>query len=207
MKIITKKIFPDFSLPLPIYTSIHIADGVGKDGEEFDVYVGLNEKQAEQVKNLSLDENDSELQNNTGDLNRFGYGSYEDWYKKNRTPFCVIHKRTDALAALIWFGPKLLGKKSIKFGKAMEEGEQSDPVDNWHTIVFRSYPPFRGKGLMKNFALFAMDIYKKHFPHAMFWLGTNDGNKGMRKLGLELNFEPDENASDLSMNWLVMIKK
>ena len=89
----------------------------------------------------------------------------------------------------------------------MEEGEQSDPADNWHTIVFRSYPPFRGKGLMKNFALFAMDIYKKHFPNAIFWLGTNDMNKGMRKLGSELNFEPDENASDLSMNWLVMVKK
>lgn len=203
MKIIHKDNIPEFSLPLPIYNSIHIADAVCKMGDEFDIYIGLDKKYAEQLKVLSLDENDTELQNKTGDRARFGEGSYEKWYKKGRTAFCVVHKRTDALAALIWFGPKSLGKKSIKFGP-----ETEDKIQNyWHTAVWRSYPKFRGRGIMKNFSIFAIDFYKKYFPGIGLWAGTDSGNNTFIRLVTELGFEVNEENSDLAANWLVMVKK
>jgi hypothetical protein len=207
MKIATKKDFPDFSLPPPIFSAICIADGIGKDGEEFDVFMGLDKEHVRQLVNLSLDTNDADLQNNTGDRKRFGEGSYEDWYEKNRTPFCLIHKRTNALAALIWFGPKSLGIKSIKFGVEENPGEPHETEYNWHTISCRSYPGFRGKGLMKNFTQFTMDIYRKKFSGVAFWAGMDNRNKGIIKLLSELGFEISEENSDLTENWLVMTKK
>ena len=203
MKIIPKENLPNFSLPLLIYSAIRVADGIGKDGEEFDVYVGLEKKYIEQLKKLSLDKKDVDLQNHTGDRKRFGEGLYEVWYNKNRTPFCLIHKRTDALAALIWFGPKPLGEKSIKFRKDKEYENQNI----WHTVSYRSYPNFRGKGLMKNFSKFVIDFYKNKFPNIMIWAGMDDRNTAMVKLSSDLSFEIDEKSSDLSENWLVMVKR
>ncbi len=207
MKIVTRKNLQDFSLPLPVFDSVHVADAIGMDGEEFEIFVGMSEKCTLRLKRLSLDESDISLQKGTGDRNRFGEGSYKEWYGKNRTPFCLIHKRTDALAAFVWFGPKPLGEKSIRFGSNVEKIEQPVAEENWHTISCRSYPPFRGKGLMKNFTQFVMDIYKKNFPGAMFWSGTDNRNTAMVKLGSELGFEISGNDSDLSENWLVMVKK
>ena len=207
MKITLKKDLPDFSLPLSIFNSIHIADGIGKDGEEFDIFIGLKKKYIEQLKNRSLDKSDDEIQNNTGDRERFGNGSYEEWYEKNRTPFCLIHKRTDTLAALVWLGPKILGKKSIKFGEETKKDEEYLMEKNWHTISCRSYSPFRGKGLMKNFTQLAIDFYKKQFPNALFWAGMDNRNKGIIRLMSNLEFEVNEKNSELSENWLVMTKK
>lgn len=203
MKIISREKLPDFSLPLPIYSAVHLADAIGKDGEEFEVFVGLEKKYTEQLQKLSLDKNDVDLQEHTGDRARFGEGSYEVWYNKNRTPFCLIHKRTDALAAFIWFGPKPLGEKSMKFRKDREYKKQ----DTWHTISCRSYPPFRGNGLMSNFIKFAMELYKNYFPNVLIWDGMDDRNKAMVKLSEELGFEIDKEKSDLPEHWLVMVKK
>jgi len=115
----------------------------------------------------------------------------------------LVHKETDKLAALVWFGPKSLGKKSLKFGD-----EEKDKVQNdWHTAVWRSYPSFRGKGLMKNLTTFVMDIYKEHYPDIGFWLGTDNRNEAMIMLGLKLGFKIDNENSDLSNNWQVMVKK
>jgi len=203
MKIIPPNDLTDFILPLPIYRSIRIADAIGRDGEEFGIFVGLNGKCVEQLKKFSLDDLDVDLQNNTGDKKRFGEGLYEDWYTKSRTPFCLVHKQTDALAALVWFGPKSIGKKSIKFGE-----EEKDEIQNsWHTISCRSYIPFRGKGIMKNFTEFVMDVYKKQFSNINFWAGMDDRNKAVLKLFLELDFGIDEENSDLNSNWLIMTKK
>ena len=207
MKIIPKENLPDFFLPLPIYSAIHVADAIGKDGEEFDLFIGLEKKYIEQLKQLSLDERDAILQNNTGDRARFGEGSYEDWYAKNRTPFCLIHKRTDALAALVWIGPKTLGKKSIKFGQESNEKEKTKVGDNWQTISCRAYPPFRGKGHMKNFIKFVLDVYKNKFPNSKFWLGVDNRNKIALRLFSGLEFEIDEENSILLENWLIMVKK
>jgi len=203
MKIIPKENLPDFSLPLPIYSAIRVADAIAQDGEEFDVYVGLEKKYIEQLKKLSLDKNDVDLQNHTGDRARFGEGSYEVWYERGRTPFCLINKRSDTLASLVWFGPKPLGEKSIKFRKDREYEKQNI----WHTISCRSYPPFRGKRNMGGFVKFAIDIYKKHFPNIMLWAGTDDRNIAMVKLVKEIGFEVDQENSDLPEHWLVTVKK
>ncbi|MFZ2149696.1 MAG: hypothetical protein WAV15_00880 [Minisyncoccia bacterium] len=201
MKIIAKDNILDFSLPLPIYTSVHIADAVCKRGEEFDLLVGLDKKYAEQLRKLSEDDRDIDLQNFTGDRRRFVEKTYEHWYKKIRTPFALIHKQTDSLAAIIWFGPKPIGAKSEKFGK-----DEHAKEDTWHTISFRSYPLFRGRGMMKNFAKFVLDIYKTHFPQAKLWTGTDERNHVFVKLISELGFQIDEKNSDLPENWLVMTK-
>ena len=206
MKITPRKDSENFSLPLPVFNSINIADAINKDGEEFDVLVGLGKEQVEQLKKFSLDKSDVEIQENTGDRERFGKGSYEEWYALNRTPFCIINKRTGALAALVWFGRKDLGKKSIKFGKDANTTETL-MEHNWHTLSCRSYVPFRGKGLMKNFTQFAMNIYKKQFTNAIFWTGMDDRNKRVVRLMTNLEFEVDKENSDLSHNWLVMTKK
>lgn len=202
MKINPRDNLADFSLPLPIYTSFHVADAICKRGEEFDVWVGFEKKYVDQLKKLSLDESDTELQENTGDAARFGTGSYETWYKKNRTVFALVHKQTDALAAIIWFGPKTLGKKSIKLIKDGKNKEEKI----WHTGSIRSYPNFRGRGMMKNFVEFSMNFYKRYFLNIKFWLGMDDRNGAVIKLATKLGFEVDEKNSDLSDNWLVMTK-
>lgn len=202
MRVILRENLPNFSLPLPVFSSIHIADAINKEGEEFDVLLGLDTKYVEQLKNLSLDKSDTDLQNNTGDFNRFGVGSYEDWYKKNRTIFALINKQRDILSAIVWFGPKSLGKKSIKFGKE----EDNEYQTKWHTVSVRSYSVWRGKKMMKNFVEFALNFYKKYFVNIKFWMGTDDRNIAAVKLFSELNFETDEENSDLEENWLVMTR-
>jgi hypothetical protein len=34
MKIISQNNIPEFSLPLPVFKAVHLADAVGRDGEE-----------------------------------------------------------------------------------------------------------------------------------------------------------------------------
>ena len=180
MKIIPQNNAPKFSLPLPIWSSVHLADAIGEDGEELSVFVGLEKKYTEQLKAIALDENDVDLQKHTGDRERFGLGSYEDWYEKNRTPFALIHKQSDALSALVWFGPRPLFADE----------------NYWQTAAWRSYGPFRGKGIMRNFTQFAMEIYRKSFPDAKFWIALKRDNKGSAQLAVNLDFEVLEEASD-----------
>ena len=200
--VINKKTFTDFSLPLPIYTSVKLAEAIDQQGEAYELFVGIEKKYAEQLKQLSLNESDVELQNNTGDRRRFGEGSYEEWYEKNRTPFVLIHQPTDKLAALVWFGPKSLGKKSIKFCSE----EQDIPQNNWHTAVWRAYPTFRGKGLMKDFTQFVMEVYQRQFPGIRLWAGTDVKNSAMIGLSAKLGFVTDPENSDLAVGWLVVVK-
>lgn len=202
MKIIPKEKTETYSLPLPLYKSIKIADAICREGKEFDLLIGLDEKYARKLQELSADENDSDLRGFTGDYRRFVEGSYESWYKKNRTIFVLIHKQSDDLAAVIWFGPKILGQKSVKFGGTEERKIDSD----WHTISFRSYPQYRGKGMMKSFSEFTINLYKKHFPHAKLWTGTDDRNSAFIRLITSLGFTTDEESSDLAEHWLVMTK-
>src|ERR1043166_151550 len=104
-------------VPVPIYKVFKIAAAVGTvvdPHEEFDVYLGLNNAMVTKLKMLSLNRGDEALQENTSDYERFGRGSYEDWYSKGRVPFALVHRATGSLAALAWFGPKPLGRKSIK---------------------------------------------------------------------------------------------
>lgn len=174
--------------PLPIYSVTEIGDAISKDGDNFYIFAGLDEKMVSQLKILSLDKNDTEIQKNTSDLKRFGIGLYEDWYKKNRTPFALVQKNTNKLAALIWFGPESL------------DGNKG----NFHTSAWRSYPSFRGKGLMKEFARFVMDIYAKNTPDIKFWITVKKENAGSIGFAKALGFlELSEASNDTS---LIMVK-
>jgi RimJ/RimL family protein N-acetyltransferase len=208
MKIIPKEKVEDYSLPLPIYKSVRIADAIGRDGSEFEVWVGLSEKHVKELRELSADPSDEALQNFTGDRKRFVIGTYEYWYKNNRSIYALVHKRTDDLAAIIWLGPKPLGKKSMKFSDELVDKEH-DPKrmeSNWHTISIRSYPKYRGKGMMKGFVRFVMDNYKNHFPHAKIWAGMDDRNVAIVKLLEALDYKISHEFSDIPEHWLVMIR-
>lgn len=206
---ITKKLnrrLPNF--PLPIYKSIKIANSVSETGDKFSIFAGLDKKKVKELKKLSLDKSDVDLQKNTSDLARFGKGSYEKWYKKNRTPFALVHNATDTLAGLIWFGPKQLGLKSLKHLSKKELALEKNSVyrGTWHTISYRSYPGFRGKGLMKDFGIFVMDIYLKKFPDIKLWNSTNKENSAGTRYAESLGFKLNEKLSDKKKNWLVMVK-
>ncbi len=188
MKIISKSNLEPLLFPLPIYKTIKIGEAASKDGNSFSIFVGLNEKMVAQLKVLSLDKSDVEIQKNTSDKKRFGEQSYEDWYKKNRTPFVLVHTATNALAALVWFGPEPLEKK---------EG-------NWHTVAWRSYPSFRGRGLMKEFAKFTMEIYASKIPDVKFWAVIKKENAGSIGFAQAIGFKDTQQA--LSDGSLIMIK-
>jgi RimJ/RimL family protein N-acetyltransferase len=193
------------SLPLPIFTSVRIGEVSGKSGEAFDLVAGLDEKLVAQLKQHSLDMSDTELQENTSDHARFGEGSYEAWYAKNRVPFALVHKESGTLAALIWFGPKPLGRKSLKHLSPEERAQDERAMDSgdWHTIVFRAYKPYRGQGLMKPFALEAMRIYKDYFPSARIWAGINAKNAASIALAEKVGLRKDASVSD--ENWVAMV--
>src|SRR3989344_6681441 len=164
--------------PLPLYEFVRIGNLQSKDDVDFDIIAGLSKELVAELKKKSLDESDARLQKNTSDRLRFGEGSYEEWYAKKRTPFALIEHKTDALAALAWFGPKPLGRKSLKYLSETERQEESkQKEDAWHTIVYRSYPPFRGKGLMTPFVREVIRIYMEHYPEAKLWVGMNADNE------------------------------
>lgn len=179
MEIIPKKNIANFSLPLPIYQTIQIADAISKDGENFSIFVGFDKKLVEQLKKYSMDENDVDLQKYTKDKKRFVENSYEAWYKKNRTPFALVHMKTGIMAAHVRFGPEPL-----------HEGCKC------HTAGWRSYKPWRGKGLMKDFTKFAMDIYMQKFPNIKLWISAKKENAGSVKLATVLGFKIDKQKSN-----------
>ncbi len=166
-------------LPLPIYKSIKIAEAIGKEGDKFSIFIGLDQSLVEQLKKYSADKSDTELQKNTSDWKRFVEGTYEEWYKKNRTSFALVHNESGAMAAIMRFGPEPLLKE----------------VSNWHTIGWRSYNPWRGKGVMKDFAKFTLDFYLQSFTNIKFWISARKENTGSIKLAEFLDFKTDEEKS------------
>ncbi len=160
-------------LPLPLFSEKEVGTLRLSDGEELSVRIGLSEDLVQKLKEHAQDTEDTELQKNTSDYRRFVESSYEDWYKKDRTPFVLVSK-TGELAAIIWFGPEKLPGEP-------EEGE-------WDTIAFRSYPPYRGKGIMTPFGTFALAAYSTMRPGRSIWLETGSDNEAGRHLYKKLGF-------------------
>lgn len=188
------KIRPDetalegLGFPLPLYESIVMGEAEHENGTRFLIHAGLSREHAEELKALSLDESDEAIQTLTSDRKRFGIGSYEAWYEKGRAPFALIDAETDTLAALVWLGPSPL----------------HDEPGDWHTIAYRSYPPFRGAGIMKSFAQFALDTYRKQYPDARFWAGIDAKNASSTGLAKALGFEKNEEHSDENHSVMIM---
>lgn len=193
-----------FSLPLPLFKMIRIGELTSREGEVFSLWIGANEKVVAELKEKSLNTADIEIQNNTSDRERFGEGSYEEWYSKNRTPFTLL-SADGSLAAFAWFGPKPLGRKSIRHLSQEDRAKELEQKEDvWHTLVYRSYAPYRGKGLMTSFVRFATEEYKKHFPGAKFWVGINSANAGSIALAEKLGYQHRVDLVDAEKNWLGM---
>lgn len=193
-----------FSLPLPLFVMMRIGTLVSRDNEEFSIWVGANQETVAQLKEKSLDESDLEIQKNTSDRDRFGKGSYEEWYSKNRTPFTLLAP-DGSLAAFAWFGPKPLGRKSLKYLSEEDRAKELEQKEDvWHTLVYRSYPPYRGRGLMTDFVRFVSDEYTKHFPDAKFWVGMSVDNAGSEALATKLGYKRRDDLYDREKNWVAM---
>jgi len=192
------------SIPLALYESMSIGVAETDAGQRFALVLGLDEAGARKLRELSLAD-DPALRDNTSDYERFGTGSYEEWYAKGRSIFALIDETNGALAAITWYGPKPLGRKSLKHlspEERAEEGKQKS--DEWHTVVFRSYPPYRGTGIMTDFARATMEIYLRYFPHAHLWAGINAANPASIRLSEKLGFVRDEAHSGDS--WVAMVR-
>lgn len=193
-----------FLLPLPLYGMIKLGTLTSKDGEEFAIWIGADKDTVEKVKEKSLDASDVEIQKNTSDRKRFGEGSHEEWYSKDRTPFALIHS-SGALAAFAWFGPKPLGRKSLKYLSEDERAKElTQKEDVWHTLVYRSYAPYRGKGLMTEFVRFATDVYREHYPDVKLWVGMSADNAGSAALASKLGYQRRDDLYDVEKNWVAM---
>ena len=187
---------------LPLYASVPLGLLL-KDAEKFEIRVGLDEALVAQLKQYSLDESDEDIQKNTSDRKRFGEGSYEEWYSKNRTPFALV--KDGSLAALVWFGPKPLGRKSLKYLSEEEQKKELEQHEEvWHTLVYRSYKPYRGAGLMSAFVRFALDAYRELYPDAKFWVGLSDDNKASAGLATRIGFIRRDDLFDAEKNWVAM---
>lgn len=176
-------------LPLPVY-EMHEIGKADAAGQLFFIYAGLSKELADELKTRSLDDSDKEIQRMTSDRRRFGEGSYDAWYAKSRNPFALVDQ-SGHLAALAWLGPEQ-PPPHAQLGAA-----------EWHTIAYRSYPPYRGRGVMKSFVTFALNSYAKRSPNARIWAGIHAENKASQSLSLGLGFttagEPHEGS-------IVMVK-
>jgi RimJ/RimL family protein N-acetyltransferase len=200
MKIEQNKLFP-----LPIYTTISVGSIEGRDNTMFTLHAGMTEEQVSQLKAFSLNETDTALQNNTSDRKRFGEGSYQEWYANNRVPFSVIEDATGNLAALIWFGPKPVGVKSLNH---ITDDEQKEILNtesgNGHTIAYRAYNPYRGVGIMKKAVIAATKAYLEVFPEAMLWAIVDESNEASVGLSKALGYVEAGEAKD---GFVVMVRE
>lgn len=195
-------------LPLPLYDSVPLGTVTDRTGERFTLVAGLSRELVGQLVERSLDTSDVEIQQNTSDRERFGTGSYEAWYGKGRVPFALVHDATGKLAALAWYGPKPLGRKSLKHLPPEErvQDERAMDADNWHTVVYRSYPPYRGQGVMKGFVRETMRLYREAYPQARFWAGIHSENPASIGLATALGFVIDPECSNLAEHHTVMVE-
>lgn len=189
-----------------MYDRAVIGSLTSRDGEAFDIVFGLDKVLVEQLVKYSLNTSDVELQKHTSDHQRFGNGSYEEWFGKGRTPYALVSAGNE-LAALAWFGPKPIGRKSLRYlSEAELKEEYSQPTGDAHTVVYRSYGQFRGKGLMTRFMQFAIQDYKARYPEAKLWAGVSSHNEASVALANKLGFIYSEEYSDPENNWAAMFE-
>lgn len=167
-----------FDAVLPsLYERALIGTLVMPDGAHLSIYLGADEGAARQLKEHALG-SDEELVQNTKDRARFGEGSYESWYAKGRCPFSLVDDGGN-LAAFIWFGAE----------NPPPECGQDIESDVWDTIAFRSYPPYRGRGIMTPLARFIIETHERLVPGRRLWLTAKTDNLPALGLYGKLGFQ------------------
>ncbi len=190
----------------PIFERATIGEINARDNEAFDVVIGLDRSLVEQLVAYSTDEADMDLRAHTSDSHRFGKGSYEEWFSKGRTPYAAV-SGNGVLAALAWFGPKPIGRKSLRYlSEAELKEEYSQARGDAHTVVYRSYGAYRGRGLMTKFMQFVIQDYKARHPDAKLWAGVSSHNEASVALSKKLGFVYSEEYSDPDNNWAAMFE-
>ncbi len=195
-------------LPLRLHERTLLAKATD-DGRTFSLVAGLDTDLIGQLKKYSLNLEDTELQK-TSDYMRFGEGSYDEWYgSKERTMFALVDDRNGKLAALAWFGPKPLGRKSMKHLSEEERARDESAMDSgaWHTIVYRSYPPYRGTGLMTSFLNYVMDAYARCYPGSKLWAGIFAANPASLGFAKKLGFRIVEESSGDGHDETILVKE
>lgn len=156
--------------------------------ESYTVTFGLSGALVEQLVAYSGDSSDTILHEFTSDRKRFkDVEAYKAWYGKVRFPFALV-SGDGRLAALIWYGPSEFPE--------LDEGGSPDSQNEWDTIAFRSYPPFRGQGFMKGFSELVLSHHKFFRPHHDIWLETRIHNESAQSLYEKLGFEVCGSCSD-----------
>lgn len=173
--------------PLGLYESATIDSNIDLRESNLGIATllkGLDRNTVEFLIGRSNDKNDTELLKNTSDEKRFrDHASYAQWFEKGRTPYALTNEE-DGLLALIWFGEKQPPRDT-----------ETIPHDNWHTVAFRSYGPFRGSGLMVPLSQRVFDEYSAEHPFVSYWLEVNTDNKPAKKLYEKLGFGPKKSYS------------
>ena len=170
-------------LPLSLHDSVALGELHLPDGTMLTAHLGLTEDMARALKERSLDEADEEIQNNTSDRRRFGEGSYEEWFARERYPF-VLTDSAGKLTSLIWFGPEPLPSD----GEELSTVQPQQDASEWDTMGFRSYMPYRGKGIMTPFSRFVIETYLRIRPQRCLWLATGVENGAGIRLYEKLGF-------------------
>jgi RimJ/RimL family protein N-acetyltransferase len=190
----------------PIFERASIGSMKSKSGVVFDIVIGLDRALVGQLISYSSDDGDHDLHAHTSDRKRFVEGSYEEWFGKDRTPYALVSPEGD-LAALAWFGPKPIGRKSLRYLTEAElKEEYAQAKGDAHTVVYRSYGRFRGQGLMTGFMRFAIDDYKARHPDAKLWAGVSSHNEASVALANKLGFIYSEEYSDPDNDWSAMFE-
>lgn len=180
-------------LPLPLYSHEVIADiqiGPFGDGQ---IVAGLSPTIVEQLCIRSNDPTDKALAL-TNDQTRFASKeSTEAWYMQGRMPFALLHTDSQDLMAIVWIGPKPLGVRPHEelVTDHTPEKSMSDPdTENWDTVSYRSYPPYRGGGFMTKYVGYILSVYQTHYPDRRLWVGINRTNSASQALAQKLGFTP-----------------
>lgn len=184
LDITEKKNYKDLGLPQGLYCGELFAEADGGDAGTFDVYAGLREKYVDQLRAYSLDQSDIALQENTTDYERYGIGNYEERFeKKVRYVIALVHRETDTLASILWYGPRPLPSDVV-----LDSAYLEIPSTQWDTVAMRTYGNFRGKGITTAFNLFALAKYRQQFPDRSLWLGVQKSNAAGNRLYEKIGF-------------------
>jgi RimJ/RimL family protein N-acetyltransferase len=140
---------------------------------------GLALSQVNQLIRYSNDSEDTELQTYTRDHTRFATkGTYLAWYEKGPLIYALVHRESNALAAITWF----------RIADLPSQVSGPDHVSPVASAAYRSYIPYRGIGIMGRVARIARASFGARAPGLRVWLEVVERNAGAIRMYEKLGF-------------------